>query len=202
MSITMSKEVTIGSMVGKKAPAFKLPASDGKVYSLKDFAGKKLVIYFYPKDLTPGCTQESCDFRDSFTRLKSLKTQIVGVSKDSLASHEKFIATHKLPFLLLSDEDKKMCNAYGVWIEKSLYGRKYMGSDRATFVIDEKGKVLAQFNKVKVKGHVDQVIEALLGEKPKVASTKGLKDSLAKSATKSGAKSKPKSKPSSKSAKK
>lgn len=147
---------------GKAAPAISLDASTGKKIALKDFKGKKaVVLYFYPKDDTPGCTTEACDFRDSSARIKKLGAAILGVSPDGVAKHEKFIGKHDLNFPLLADEDKKACQAYGVWKEKSMYGRKYMGVERSTFVIDKKGKIAKAWRKVKVTGHVDEVTAAL-----------------------------------------
>lgn len=147
--------------VGQKAPAFSLTNEKGEKISLKNFAGKKIVLYFYPKDDTPGCTQESCDFRDSFSRLKKDGIVVLGVSKDSEASHQKFKTKYGLPFSLLSDVEGKMCQAYGVWKEKNLYGRKYMGIERTTFLLDESGKIAKIYPKVSVKGHVDEVLEDL-----------------------------------------
>lgn len=146
---------------GDLAPAFTLESDSGEKVSLKDFKGKKVVLYFYPKDMTPGCTQEACDFRDSFARIKKSDAVVIGVSKDSVASHQKFKAKHDLPFILVSDLEGKVCEAYGVWQEKSLYGKKFMGIVRSTFVVDEKGKVLRAFQKVKVNGHVDEVLSVL-----------------------------------------
>ena len=143
---------------GSKAPDFKLEADDGKTYSLKDFKGKKLVLYFYPKDDTSGCTKEACDFRDNIKRFKKKDTVVVGVSKDSIKSHLKFRDKFDLNFPLLSDESTKMLEKYGVWKEKSMYGRKYMGVERTTFVIDEKGNIEKIYNKVKVPGHVEDVL--------------------------------------------
>jgi peroxiredoxin Q/BCP len=148
---------------GKKAPAFKLKGHDGKSYSLKDFAGKKLILYFYPKDNTSGCTKEACSFRDSFSEFEKAGAVIVGVSPDSEASHQKFIAKYDLNFTLLSDESKEMLEKYGVWKEKSMYGRKYMGIERTTFVINEEGIILKIFPKVKVEKHVEEVLKALKG---------------------------------------
>lgn len=144
---------------GLKAPAFTLPDSKGKKISLKDFNGKKVVVYFYPKDNTSGCTTEACSFRDEYPNFKKLKTVVLGVSADSIESHKKFSDKHELPFTLLSDTDKKVLEKYGVWKEKSMYGKKYMGIERTTVVIDEKGKVVKIFPKVKVKGHVEEVLE-------------------------------------------
>lgn len=146
---------------GNKAPAFTLPDKNGKKVALKDFEGKKVVLYFYPKDMTSGCTKEACDFRDSHPDFKKTKTVVLGVSADSVESHKKFSDKHELPFTLLSDEDKKVVEKYGVWKEKSMYGRKYMGIERTTVIIDEKGKVQKIFPKVKVKGHVEEVLAEL-----------------------------------------
>jgi thioredoxin-dependent peroxiredoxin len=143
---------------GAKAPAFTLPDDAGNPVSLKDFKGKTVIIYFYPKDMTPGCTQEACDFRDSFTRLKKLGAVVLGISKDSPDRHRKFKEKEKLPFTLLSDEDGKVCALYDVWKEKSLYGKKYMGIERSTFIIGPDLKVNKIFSKVKVKGHVDEIL--------------------------------------------
>lgn len=146
---------------GKKAPAFSLPNQDGKKVSLKDFTGKKVVLYFYPKDMTSACTQEACDFRDNIQYIKKKKTVVLGLSPDAPNLHLKFIAKYDLPFDLLSDETKTVLEKYGVWKEKSMYGRKYMGVERTTVVIDETGRIKKIFPKVKVKGHVEEVLEAL-----------------------------------------
>jgi peroxiredoxin Q/BCP len=147
--------------VGKKAPAFSLPSSSGKKLSLKDFAGKKLVLYFYPKDNTPGCTLEAQEFRDASAKLQKLGAAVLGVSKDSLASHAKFTEKQALNFPLLSDEDGAVLESYGAWGEKNMYGKKMLGIIRTTVVIDEKGVVRKVFSGVRVKGHVDKVLEAL-----------------------------------------
>lgn len=147
---------------GQKAPSFSLMNDQGEKVSLKDFSGKKLIVYFYPKDNTPGCTQESCDFRDQFSRLKKAGVEVVGVSKDSVASHLKFKTKFDFPFSLLSDSEGEMCESYGVWKEKSLYGKKYMGIERTTFLIDEKGKIMKVYPKVSVKGHVDAILKDLV----------------------------------------
>jgi peroxiredoxin Q/BCP len=157
-----SKESLLHS--GDNAPPFSAPNEKGEVVSLKSFLGQKLVLYFYPKDDTPGCTQESCDFRDSFSRLKKQGVCVVGVSRDSVKSHLKFKEKYGFLFSLLSDEDGKICEAYGVWKEKNLYGRKYMGIERTTFLIDEKGKITRVYPKVKVAGHVDEILEELKNE--------------------------------------
>src|SRR5262245_44323106 len=147
--------------VGKKAPAFSLPASDGSTVKLDDFKGKTVVLYFYPKDDTPGCTKEACDFRDSVKKFTRQDAIVLGVSPDSLKSHDKFIAKFDLPFLLLADTDHAVAEKYGAWAEKSMYGKTYMGIERSTFVIGPDGKVKAVFRKVKVDGHVDEVLEAV-----------------------------------------
>ncbi len=147
--------------VRKKAPQFTLPDSDGNKISLKDFLGKKVVIYFYPKDNTSGCTQESCDFRDSISSFNKLKAIVLGISKDSQNSHTKFRDKYDIDFPLLSDVETKVIQKYDVWKEKSMYGRKYMGVERSTFIIDEKGKIEKIYRKVKVTGHVDQILSDL-----------------------------------------
>jgi len=146
---------------GKKAPAFTLPNADGKKISLKDFNGKKIVLYFYPKDMTSGCTQEACDFRDAFPDFSKVNAVVLGVSPDPVKSHKKFADKHELPFELLSDENKEVVEKYGVWKEKSMYGKKYMGVERTTVIIDENGKVKKIFPKVKVNGHVEEVLQAI-----------------------------------------
>ena len=146
---------------GNKAPAFTLLSDSGEKVSLKDFKGKLVIIYFYPKDNTPGCTLESCDFRDSFVKLKKLNVVILGISKDSVESHLKFKTKYKFPFPLLSDPDGKVCELYDVWQEKMLYGRKFMGIVRTTFLIGPDGKIAQVFPKVRVKGHVDALLHAL-----------------------------------------
>lgn len=156
------KEASSLLSVGQKAPAFSLMNEAGEKVSLKSIAGKKVVLYFYPKDDTPGCTQESCDFRDNFARLKKTGVVVLGVSKDSEASHQKFKTKYNLPFSLLSDTEGKMCEAYGVWQEKNNYGKKYMGIVRTTFLLDEAGKITKIYPKVSVKGHVDEVLKDIL----------------------------------------
>jgi|SRR6185295_12032103 len=145
---------------GDKLPNFALPTDDGSEVSAKSLKGKKAVIYFYPKDNTPGCTKEACDFRDAQRAFKKAGIEVVGVSKDSVKSHAGFRNKQKLNFALGSDADGKVCDAFGTWIEKSLYGRKYMGIERATFLVDEKGVIRKIWHKVKVPGHVDEVLEA------------------------------------------
>jgi len=147
--------------IGNKAPAFTLFNQDAKKIALKDYSGKKVVLYFYPKDDTSGCTKEACSFRDEFPKFSKIDAVILGVSPDPVKSHKKFSNKYSLPFNLLADEEKKVVEKYGVWKEKSMYGRKYMGVERTTFIIDEKGKIKRIFNKVKVDGHNKEVIEAL-----------------------------------------
>ena len=146
---------------GKKPPAFTLPDQENNPVSLKDFTGTFVVLYFYPKDNTPGCTQESCDFRDNFARITSLGAVVLGISADSVASHGKFKAKFDLPFPLLSDEARKVIDLYDVWREKNMYGKKVMGIQRSTFIIGPDGRLVKQFRGVKVKGHVDEVLEIL-----------------------------------------
>jgi peroxiredoxin Q/BCP len=150
---------------GSKAPGFELPSDTGNTISLKDYAGQKVVLYFYPKDDTPGCTQESCDFRDSFTRVQAAGAVVLGVSKDSVESHQKFKTKFSLPFPLLSDVSGKMLEAYQVWKEKSMYGKTFMGIDRTTFLIDVdasgNGTIRKVYSKVKVAGHVDEILSDL-----------------------------------------
>lgn len=147
--------------IGDKAPDFKLNADDGKIYSLKDFKGKKIVLYFYPKDMTSGCTAEACDFRDNIKLFQRKNSVVIGVSKDNVESHKKFKAKYELPFALLSDENAEMLKSYNVWKEKNMYGRKYMGIERTTFVIDEKGFIEEIFTKVKVKGHIEEILKKI-----------------------------------------
>ena len=146
--------------VGQKAPEFKMSTDGAGDVSLQGLKGRKVVLYFYPKDDTPGCTTEACGFRDSLPDFSKVDAKVVGVSKDTVAKHDKFKAKHELNFTLGSDEDGSVCEAYGTWVEKSMYGRKYMGIERATFLIDEKGVVRNVWRKVKVKGHVDDVLAA------------------------------------------
>jgi len=135
--------------------------TDLKRKKLYDFLDRKLILYFYPKDMTPGCTTESIEFNENLSKIKRLKTNVVGVSRDKISSHEKFIDKHGFKFPLISDVEEKLCNSLDVIKEKSLYGRKYMGVDRSTFIIDETGKILYSWRSVKVKGHVDEVLVKL-----------------------------------------
>jgi len=147
--------------VGAKAPNFKLPTDGGGELELSSLKGGKVVLYFYPKDSTPGCTTEAQGFRDNIKAFAKAGTTIVGVSKDSVKRHDNFKAKHELPFALVADTEGEACEAFGVWVEKMNYGRKYMGIERSTFLIDEKGKVSHVWRKVRVKGHVEAVLEAV-----------------------------------------
>jgi len=146
---------------GGRAPAFKLQSDSGEYLSLKEYKGKNLVLYFYPKDMTSGCTTEALDFSENMALLKKKGALVVGISKDSIESHEKFKKKYKLSFPLLADVDGEMVEAYGVWKEKSMYGRKYMGIERTTVIINADGKIAKIFPKVKVANHVKAVLEAL-----------------------------------------
>lgn len=147
--------------IGDKAPAISLPRDGGDTISLSDFAGKNVVVYFYPRDDTSGCTKEALGFTENVDAFANLNTVILGISKDSVAKHEKFIAKHDLKIALLSDENGDVCERYGVWKEKSMYGKTYMGIERATFLIDADGKIAQVWPKVKVPGHVDAVLDAV-----------------------------------------
>lgn len=149
------------AVVGKKVPAFKLPATGDGQLGLADFKGRKLVLYFYPKDDTPGCTTEGQGFRDHYKTFKKAGAEIVGVSRDSVASHEKFKAKYEFPFELISDADETLCAIFNVMREKNMYGRKVMGVERSTFLIDDKGVLREEWRKVKVPGHVEAVLEAV-----------------------------------------
>jgi thioredoxin-dependent peroxiredoxin len=149
---------------GEKAPAFVLPSDEGTTVSLKDLQGRKVVLYFYPRDDTSGCTTEACEFRDSWAAVKRAGAVVYGISPDGIASHEKFRRKYRLPFPLLADENHAVAERYGAWGEKSMYGRKYHGILRTTFVLDETGRVLRVFPKVKPKGHAAEVLAVLRGE--------------------------------------
>jgi len=146
---------------GDPAPDFRLPADDGRTYSLKDLRGQKVVLYFYPKDDTPGCTKEACSFRDNLGRVTTKGAAVFGVSRDGLSSHAKFRDKYHLNFPLLADVDGRVTEAYGVWKKKNLYGRESWGIERTTFLIDAKGRIARVWPKVKVEGHVDEVLAAL-----------------------------------------
>lgn len=145
--------------VGKKAPAFKGKDQNGQAVSLADFKGKKLVLYFYPQDDTPGCTNQACNLRDNYGILKNKGFEVVGVSPDDAAKHKKFEAKYELPFALIADTDMKMIEKYGVWGEKNMYGNKYMGLLRTTFLIDENGKIVHIIKKPKVKEHTEEILK-------------------------------------------
>jgi peroxiredoxin Q/BCP len=146
--------------VGDKAPDFKTTNQDGENVALSDFKGQKVVLYFYPKDDTPGCTKEACSFRDGWSKFRRKKIAVLGVSADDEKSHKKFADKFSLPFSLLADTDKKIVKDYGAWGEKNMYGRKFMGIRRVTYLIDEKGKVAAVWPKVKPEGHADELLAA------------------------------------------
>jgi peroxiredoxin Q/BCP len=145
----------------RKVPAFSLPATGGREWKLSDLSGRKLVVYFYPKDNTSGCTLEGQAFRDLYAKFRKAGADIVGISPDSVASHEKFKAKFEFPFDLLADEDKALAQAFDVWKEKSMYGRKYMGIERSTFLIDDRGVLRREWRKVKVPGHAEEVLAAV-----------------------------------------
>jgi thioredoxin-dependent peroxiredoxin len=145
--------------IGDKAPSFKCKDQQGNNVSLADYKGKKLVLYFYPKDDTPGCTAEACDLRDNYTALKAKGYEVLGISSDDEKKHQKFITKYELPFNLLADTDKAVHEQFGTWVEKSMYGRKYMGTARVTFVIDEKGIISDIIEKVDTKNHTKQILK-------------------------------------------
>ena len=147
--------------VGDTAPDFTMPTDGGGEVSLAKLKGRPVVLYFYPRDDTPGCTKEACGFRDNFPDFKGVDAEIIGVSRDTVGKHDKFKAKYELPFTLGADEDGSVTEAYGVWVEKSMYGRKSMGIERATFLIGKDGKIAKVWRKVKVPGHVDEVLEAV-----------------------------------------
>jgi peroxiredoxin Q/BCP len=146
---------------GDKAPEFKVKDQQGKTVSLKDYRGKKVILYFYPKDDSPGCTKEACAFRDHFSEFKKHGAEVLGVSTDSEKSHQAFVDKYKLPFTLLADVDKKIVEAYRVWGEKSMYGKTYLGTHRVTYVIDEHGQIAAVFPKVKPEEHAEEILKTL-----------------------------------------
>lgn len=154
--------MALTTLKGLHAPDFNLKNENGETVSLKDFSGKKyVVLYFYPKDMTPGCTTQACDFRDAEKDFSELGAVILGVSADSEKQHTKFIEKHGLPFSLLVDEDHKISEAYGVWVEKKMYGKEFMGIERTTFLIDPTGTVVEEWRKVKVKDHIQEVLETV-----------------------------------------
>lgn len=147
------------TMVGQKVPDISVLNQDGEEVSLTDFQGKNIVLYFYPKDMTPGCTTESCDFRDFHPDFEKLNTVVIGVSPDDITSHQKFIAKHNLPFTLLADTEQALAKHFDVWKLKKNFGREYMGIERSTFVINTQGEIVKEWRKVKVKGHVEEVLQ-------------------------------------------
>ncbi|MGG1311660.1 thioredoxin-dependent thiol peroxidase [Cohnella laeviribosi] len=146
--------------IGQPVPDFELPSSDGTLVRFSQFRGRKVVLYFYPKDMTPTCTQESCDFRDANASFGEANAVVLGISPDPVQSHAKFIAKHHLPFPLLADTDHKVAKMFGVWQEKKTFGKTYMGIVRSTFLIDEQGVLAKEWRNVKVKGHVEEVLAA------------------------------------------
>jgi len=150
--------------VRQAAPDFTLEANENQTISLSSYRGKNVVLYFYPMDMTPGCTTEACDFRDYHPQFAQLDTVVLGISPDSVKSHDRFVAKHELPFTLLADPDHKVAEAYGMWVLKKLYGREYMGIERSTFVIDKQGMIAKAWTKVKVKGHVQEVLQFIREE--------------------------------------
>src|SRR3989454_1157762 len=161
LAILLSKEVAMAELTnGSAAPQFSLPAQDGRTYSLSSYKGKWVVLYFYPKDDTPGCTKEACSFRDSFATFKRRGIEVLGVSLDNERSHQKFTQKYSLPFRLLADTDRAVSEAYGTYGEKKFMGRTYMGNSRMTFLIDEKGKIKKIFSKVKPEDHAEEVLQA------------------------------------------
>ena len=151
--------------VGTLAPEFTTTDQDGKTRALSDFKGKKVILYFYPKDNTPGCTKEACGFRDHFSEFRRLGVEILGVSVDAEKSHRSFVQKYELPFTLLADTDKRLVEMYGVWGEKRLYGKKYMGTNRVTYLIDEAGTIIAVFPTVKPEKHAEEILAVLQGKR-------------------------------------
>ncbi|NMI07271.1 thioredoxin-dependent thiol peroxidase [Paenibacillus sp. SZ31] len=147
--------------IGELAPDFELPSSTGESVKLSDYRGQRVLLYFYPKDMTSSCTQQACDFRDRHAEFEGLNTVILGISTDPMKQHDKFIAKYGLPFTLLSDEEHVVAEQYGVWQLKKMYGKEYMGMVRSTFLIDEEGTLIKDWSKVRVKGHIEAALEAL-----------------------------------------
>ena len=177
--------------LGRKAPDFTLPSAEGDV-KLSDYRGQKVVLYFYPHDMTPTCTQQACDWRDAHMDVLANNAVVLGVSTDETDSHVRFADKYNLPFLLLSDPKHKVCQKYGVWQLKKLYGREYMGIVRSTFLIDEKGKLIREWRNIRLKGHIDNVLAAIRGEDEPAKQKNAKKDATA--ARKPSAKSGPKPK--------
>jgi peroxiredoxin Q/BCP len=188
-----SSKILMTLKEGDKAPDFTARDQDGKSVRLSDLKGKKVVLYFYPKDMTPGCTAEACNLRDNYKLLQKQGYEVFGVSTDSEKSHQKFVAKEKLPFSLLADADKTIHTKYGTWVEKSMYGRKYMGTARVTFVIDEKGVISEIIEKVDTKNHTAQILSGSVSM-PKEPSKKAEKATAKKVAKKAAKKTAKKSK--------
>lgn len=148
--------------IGTKAPEFELPDQNGKIHRLKDYAGQKVILYFYPADMSPGCTNQACSFRDLYPQLQEHGAIVLGVNADTVKSHKKFEQEHGLPFTLLSDPEKKVLEAYDVWKEKLMFGRTVMGIERSTYLIDEKGIIIKAFGKVKPKNNAEQMLKELV----------------------------------------
>ncbi|MCL6573472.1 MAG: thioredoxin-dependent thiol peroxidase [Bacillus sp. (in: Bacteria)] len=144
--------------IGMKAPDFEVEASNGEIVKLSDFRGTNVVVYFYPKDMTPGCSTEACDFRDQIHQFNSLDALVVGVSPDPIDRHQKFVEKYRLPFLLLADSEHRLAETFGVWKLKKNFGKEYMGIERSTFIIDKEGNLMKEWRKVKVKGHVEEAL--------------------------------------------
>lgn len=174
--------------VGDKAPDFTTTDQDGKPVKLSDFAGRKVVLYFYPRDMTPGCTAEACNLRDNYRGLQKQGYEVLGVSTDDEKMHRKFIEKEKLPFRLLADTDKSVHHKYGTWIEKSMYGRKYMGTARVTFIIDEKGTIADIVGKVDTRNHTAQILGQASQPSEKTAKKSAVKKSTGKAAKKAAPK--------------
>lgn len=149
----------MGLKIGELAPDIALEASNGETVKLADFRGKNIVLYFYPKDMTPGCTTQACDFRDQHESFSNVNAVIIGVSTDPLSRHEKFIEKHGLPFILLADTEHKLAEAYDVWKPKKMFGKEFLGVERSTFIINKDGKLVKEWRKVKVKGHVEEALQ-------------------------------------------
>jgi len=155
---SVKEQINMTAVVGEKAPDFVLMSTNGEQVSLASMKGKNVVLYFYPKDMTPGCTTEACDFRDQHENFEELDAVILGVSPDPIDKHHKFIDKHGLPFLLLADEDHSVAEEYGVWKLKKNFGKEYMGIERSTFIIDKEGTLVKEYRKVRVKGHVEEAL--------------------------------------------
>jgi peroxiredoxin Q/BCP len=148
-------------LTGKPAPIFTLPDQEGSMVNIADFKGKNIVLYFYPKDMTPGCTTEACDFRDQYSVFSEYNTVVIGISPDPAARHQKFIQKHGLPFTLLADEEQTAAELYSVWVLKKNFGKEYMGIERSTFLINKEGIIVKEWRKVRVKGHVEEILTAV-----------------------------------------